>query len=140
MTKVQGARLQPMIGHSWNSRLKLYFGFAGFVSPCLPSEMARMCRRLQPPCVWQASLWLAIRVPDQPLSLVSALGVTAGGCSVPASENCCWVSNHTDTYQFYHLPQVVTEFGRSNWKRIIAGVADEHPGQTVGVFVCGPPP
>lgn len=36
--------------------------------------------------------------------------------------------------------QVVTEFGRPNWKKIIGRVADNHPGQTVGVFVCGPPP
>lgn len=36
--------------------------------------------------------------------------------------------------------QVVTQFGRPNWPHIIADVADNHPGQTVGVFVCGPPP
>jgi respiratory burst oxidase len=36
--------------------------------------------------------------------------------------------------------KVVTEFGRPNWKKIMATVADQHPGQTVGVFVCGPPP
>ena len=31
--------------------------------------------------------------------------------------------------------QVVTQFGRPNWTRIIGDVADNHPGQTVGVFV-----
>lgn len=36
--------------------------------------------------------------------------------------------------------QVVTQFGRPNWPKIIGDVADNHPGQSVGVFVCGPPP
>jgi ferredoxin-NADP reductase len=35
--------------------------------------------------------------------------------------------------------KVVTQFGRPDWTRIIGDVADNHPGQTVGVFVCGPP-
>lgn len=36
--------------------------------------------------------------------------------------------------------QVITSFGRPDWPKIVSGVADNHPGQTVGVFVCGPPP
>jgi Ferric reductase NAD binding domain len=36
--------------------------------------------------------------------------------------------------------QVITSFGRPDWPKVVSGVADNHPGQTVGVFVCGPPP
>lgn len=39
-----------------------------------------------------------------------------------------------------HAEKVITSFGRPNWPRIVNGVADNHPGQTIGVFVCGPPP
>mmetsp|Transcript_19750 Transcript_19750/g.59654 ORF Transcript_19750/g.59654 Transcript_19750/m.59654 type:complete len:963 (-) Transcript_19750:862-3750(-) len=35
--------------------------------------------------------------------------------------------------------KVVTEFGRPDWPKILAHIAAENPGQTVGVFFCGAP-
>jgi NADPH oxidase 2 len=32
-----------------------------------------------------------------------------------------------------------THFGRPNWDRVFASVADRHPDTDVGVFFCGPP-
>ena len=34
--------------------------------------------------------------------------------------------------------RVVTSFGRPAWETVFAEVAAAHPGQRVGVFVCGP--
>jgi Ferric reductase NAD binding domain len=52
------------------------------------------------------------------------------------------VCMHVYCYSHAHAlaGQVITSFGRPDWPKIVSGVADNHPGQTVGVFVCGPPP